>query len=164
VVEPTFTDDQGARLPEKEELALRAEVESAIRELADGSEAHAQRTIADLEASRRSDPEQVDDLLNVTCEAHARGARSRDVLDAFLDTFERWLTPEGVARVEMLFDRVDLDRAPDSLGVLLLATTRLTRDHFARREAFVERLRRWLIGRAGRTERDVDVLLRGLRE
>jgi len=152
------------RLPEKQELALRDEVEGAIRELVDGRAAHAQRTIAELEASRKSDAEQVDDLLRVAYEAHARGVRSRAVLDALLDTFERWLTPDGVARVDLLFDHVDLDRAPESLGILLLATTRLTRAHFAHREPFVERLRKWLIGRSRRTEQDVDNMLRGLRE
>lgn len=164
VIGPTFTDDEGQRLPEEEDRALRDEVEAAIRELAGGRAAHAARTIAELEASRKSDVEQVDDLLKGAYQALAQGVRSRDVLDRFLDTFERWLTRDGVARVNLLFDRVDLGRAPESLGILLLATTRLTRENFVRRKAFVQLLSSWLIGRSGRTEEDVDSMLRGLRE
>lgn len=130
---------------------------------ADDTDDEDQRSASGLRAGE-SDAEQVDDLLKLTYEALARGVRSRDVADAFLDTFDRWLTRDGVARVDLLFDRVDLDRAPESLGILLLATTRLTREHFARREAFFQRLSGWFIGRSGRTERDVDIMLRGLRE
>ena len=164
VAEPRVTDEQGAPVSGERAQALLAAVEEAVRELARGHAAHARRTLAEIEASRKSDAEQVDDLLDAVYGAHARGDRGKDVLDAFLDTFERWQNRDGVPRVDLLFERVDLDRAPDSLGVLLLATTRLTRGHFARRVAFVERLRAWLIGRAGRTERSVDAMLRGLRE
>jgi len=100
VIETIFTDDQGAPLPEKQDLALRDEVENAIRELADGRAAHARRTIAALSASRKSDAEQVEDLLKVAYEAQARGVRSRDVLETLLDTYERWLIPDGIARVD----------------------------------------------------------------
>ncbi len=137
-------------------------LEPMVRELARGRAAHARQTIAELEASHKSDAEQVDDLLEALYLGRAKAGRSREVLEAFLDTFERWLNRDGVAKVDMLFERVVLDRAPDSLGILLLATTRLTREHFGRRDTFIERLRGWLVGRAGRTERDVDNMLRGL--
>jgi hypothetical protein len=164
VVEAKLIDEQGALLSEERAAALREEVEPAIRELANGRAAHARRTVAALEAARKSDAEQVDDLLHVVYQAHARGEPSGDVLDALLDTFEPWLAPDGIVRVDTLFDHLDLDRAPEAAGILLLATTRLTRAHFARREAFIARLDRWLVGRSGRTQRDVDNLLRGLRE
>ena len=164
MVEPIVTDEQGARLSQEQELPLRGDVEKAVRELFSGREAHAKRTIEGLEAASKSEPEQVDDLLKRAYQRYAQGMPSTDLLDAFLDTYERWLTMEGIARVNLLFDSVDLDRAPESLGILLLATTRLTRAHFARRDSFVERLSHWLIGRAGRTAQDVDAMLRGLRE
>jgi hypothetical protein len=164
VVEPRVTDEQGAPVSGERAQALLAVVEQAVRELARGHAAHARRTIAEIQASCKSDAEEVDDLLETVYRAHARGDRGRDVLNAFLDTFERWQNRDGVPKVDLLFERVDLHQAPDSLGVLLLATTRLTRGHFACRAGFVERLRAWLIGRAGRTERGVDALLRGLRE
>lgn len=126
-------------------------------------DAQDQGSSSSLDAGK-SDTEQVDELLKVAYDATARGVPSRDVLDAVLDTFEDWLKPDRVARVDLLFDRVDLDRAPESLGILLLATTRLTRASFARREAFIQRLRSWFVGRSGRTEQDVDSMLRGLRE
>lgn len=163
-VEPIFTDDHGVPVPEERMEAPRNAVEPGIRELSQGRIAHARRTIAELTVSQKSDAEQVDALLDAVYQAHARGERSTDVLEPFLDSIEPWLTREGVARVDLLLDRLDLDRAPESLGILLLATTRLTRAHFVRRDAFVERLRRWLVGRAGRTEQDVDRMLRGLRE
>lgn len=118
----------------------------------------------DLEAWRRSDAARVDDLLDVVYRAHARGEDSVDVLDVLLDTIEPWLSRDGVARMDLLLDHVDLDRAPESFGVLLLATTRLTRAHFVRRDAFIERLRRWLVGRSGRREQDVDQMLQRLRQ
>ncbi len=74
------------------------------------------------------------------------------------------LTAKGVAKVDLVFDTVDLDRVPPTLGILLLAMTRLARDSFERRAPFIERLRTWLIGRDGRTARDVDDMLRGLQE
>jgi hypothetical protein len=163
-VDPRLQDDEGRDLPERDAATVSALAEDVIRELADGRSAHAKRTIANLEASRKADPEQVDELLNTVYRAHTCGERSRDVLDSFLDTFERWLTPAGIAKVDLLFDRVTLDRAPESLGILLLSTTRLTRGSFARRDAFVERYRAWLVGRSGRTSEDVDALLAGLRE
>jgi hypothetical protein len=163
VVEPVFTDDRGAPVPEEQAAPLRAIVEPAVRELADGGAAHARRTLAEIEASRKSDAEQVEDLLATVYRAHAQGHPSREVLDTLLDTFERWLTRDGVRKVDRLFEQVDLDRAPEALGLLLLATTRLTRENFARREAFVERLGRWLVGRSGRSQQDVDNILRGLR-
>ncbi len=164
MVEPIVTDEQGTRLPQEQELALREDVEKAVRELFSGRAAHAKRTIDGLEAANKSDVEQVDDLLKGAYQKYAQGVRSRDLLDTLLDTFERWLTVEGVARVDLLFCRVDLDRAPESLGILLLATTRLTRAHFTRRDSFFERLSRWLVGRSGRTAQDVEAMLRGLRE
>lgn len=164
VVEPRFIDMEGAPVSEEHAIALREEVEPAIRELADGRVEHARRTIAEIDAGRKTDEEQVDDLLEAVYRAHSRGERPRDVLDTFLDTFERWLTPDGVAKVDALFDRIDLDRAPESAGIVLLATTRLTRAHFQRRDAFIGRLKGWLLGRSGRTEMDVETILRGLRE
>lgn len=117
-----------------------------------------------MKSLAETDAEQVGDLLKRTYEAHEQGGGFKEVLDALLDTFDRWLNVDGIARVDLLFDRVDLDRAPESLGILLLASTRLTRAYFARREAFVQRLTSWLIGRSGRTEQDVERMLRGLRE
>lgn len=162
VVEPVFTDDLGATVPEEQESALRAVVEPAIRELADGGAAHARRTVAEIEASQQSDAEQVNALLAAVYHAHAQGRPSTDVLDEFLDTFERWLTRDGIPKVDLLFTQVELDRAPEPLGLLLLAMTRLTREHFQCRDAFVERLHRWLVGRSGRTQQDVEKILRGL--
>jgi hypothetical protein len=156
LAEPRVTDEQGA--PVFVEQALLETIEEAVRELAPGRAAHARRTLAEVEAARKSHAEQVDDLLEMVYQAQARGDQGRDVLDAFLDRFERWQNRDGVPKVDLLFDRVVLDRAPESLGILLLATTRLTREHFARRAAFVERLRVWLIGRAGRTEQRVDAM------
>jgi hypothetical protein len=164
IVEPTFTDDQGALVTDEQAEPLRARVEPQVRELARGRAAHARQTIAVVEASRKSGPEQVDDLLDAVYRSHAQGERSKRVLDAFLDTFERWQNPAGVPRIELLFARVDLARAPEATGLLLLATTRLTRTQFVNREAFIERLRGFLVGRGGRTEQQVDGLLRGLRE
>ncbi|MRG93539.1 hypothetical protein [Polyangium spumosum] len=164
VVELTFVDAHGAPLPEELAALLRERTEPAIRELACGRAAHAQKTIASVESAIREDADQVTDLLDAVYEAHAKGTRARDVLDTFLDTFEGWLTADGAANVDQLFERLDLDRAPESMGILLLATTRLTRAHFMEREPFITRLTRWLVGRAGRTERDVDNMLRGLRE
>jgi hypothetical protein len=164
ITEPSFVDDDGTKVPDERASALRAEVEPAICELATGRAAHARRTIEALDASRKSEAEQVDDYLDAIYGAHARGDRSRDVLDGLLDTLERWLTQDGIAKVDRLFDRIELDRAPESAGILLLATTRLTRAHFHRRDAFIERFQRWLVGRAGRTEEDVATILRGLRE
>jgi hypothetical protein len=164
IADPSFTDDEGRPVSEEQARALREEIEPAVRELARGRAAHARRTVAEIEAGQKSDAGLISAILDALYAAHARGERSRDALGPFLDAFERWLTPDGTAKVEALFDRVELDRAPESLGILLLASTRLTRAHFARRAAFVERLRGWLVGRAGRTERSVDDMLRGLRE
>lgn len=164
IVEPVITDDLGIAISATATSEMLAQVEPAIRELAKGRTAHARRTIEELDVSHKSDSEQVDDLLDVAYQSHARGRRSSDALDVFLDTFERWLTRDGVGKVDMLFDRLDLDRVPESLGILLLATTRLTRAHFTRRDAFLERLGRWLVGRSGRTKQHVDNMLRGLRD
>lgn len=164
IAEPCFIDTDGTKVSDERVSALREDVEHAIGELASGRAAHARQTIEALDAPRKSAAEQVDDFLGAIYEAHARGDRSRDVLDRLLDTLERWLTPDGIARVDMLFDRIELDRAPESAGILLLATTRLTRAHFHRRDAFIERFQRWLVGRAGRTEDDVDTILQGLKE
>jgi hypothetical protein len=161
---PRVTDEHGAPVPGERAQALIDEIDADARELSQGRATHARRTIAGVEASRKSDADQVDDLLATIYAAHARGERGTEVLDVFLDTFERWRNREGATRVDLLFDRVALDRAPDSLGILLLATTRLSREHFARRAAFAERLRAWLVGRAGRTGRSVDAMLRGLLE
>jgi hypothetical protein len=164
IAEPTFIDDQGALIPEEQAREMRALVDPAVFDLRQGPAAHARRTIAEIEASRKSDAEQVDDLLGTVYRAHAKGERAKDVLDPFLDTFERWLCLDGVLKVDILFARVDLERAPASLGILLLSTTRVTRESFARRAEFIERLRGFLVGREGRTERSVDNMLRGLRE
>lgn len=114
--------------------------------------------------SSSSISEQVDGLLERLYAAQSRGEPSSEALDAFLDTFETWLASEGLAKVDGLFSRVDLDRAPEALGILLLATTRLTRSHFVERDAFLERLASWLVGRNGRTPEDVNKMLEGLRE
>ncbi|HVK64007.1 MAG TPA: hypothetical protein VM694_06020 [Polyangium sp.] len=164
VVELECVDRRGAPLPEKVAAMLRERAELAIRELSCGRAAHARQTIASLASAAKDDAGQVTDLLDAVYDAHSKGARSRDMLDTFLDTFEGWLTAEGAAKVDLLFERLDLDRAPESMGILLLATTRLTRAHFTQRDSFLSRLTRWLVGRSGRTERDVETMLRGLRE
>jgi hypothetical protein len=162
--DPAFTDDEGRPLPEDRARALRERIEPEICALAPGRSAHARRTVAELRAAHLDDEGQVKLLLDAVYRAHAHGVPPEEAADAFLDTFERWLTPAGIAKVDLVFDRVDLDRAPGSLGLLLLATTRLTRAHFARREAFLERLAGWLLGRSGRTAEDVEAMLQGLRE
>ena len=107
-------------------------------------------------------PAVVVDSLLALYGAHARGEPG--AIDAFLDDFERWLTPDGIAMVDALFERIDLGLAPEPIGILLLAMTRLTRTQFGQREAFAKRLGRWLLGRSGRTQQDVDSMLRGLLE
>jgi hypothetical protein len=104
------------------------------------------------------------DLLAALYASREHREPDADALSVFFDTFEGWLTAKGVAKVDLVFDRVDLDRVPPTLGILLLAMTRLTRDSFKRRAPFIERLRTWLIGRDGRTAQDVDNMLQGLRE
>jgi len=163
VIEPIFVDEKGSPTSEECASALREDVERDIRELSKGREAHARQTIAAIEASDKSDVAQVEDLLESVYRSHAQGERATELLDTFLDTFEGWLTPEGVAKVDMLFERIDLDRVPESMGTLILATTRLTCGHFQKRDAFIERLATWLVGRSGRTEQDVENMLRGLR-
>jgi len=115
-------------------------------------------------SSSQSNTEQVEGLLDALYAAQSQGQSSTDALDAFLDTFETWLTPEGLVKVNMLFSRVDLNRAPEALGILLLATTRLTRSHFVERDAFLDRFAQWLVGCNGRTSEYVCQLLVGLRE
>jgi hypothetical protein len=161
-VEPVFLAPGGEPVPDEEARALGAELAPAVAALSRGTGAHARALIAEIRASRKTEGEQVDDVLAAVYRGHAAGSDSEDVIDPFLDTFEGWLSPDGVAKVDLLFDRVDLDRAPASLGIVLLATTRLTRTRFAHREAFVERLRAWLVGREGRTAKQVDTMLRGL--
>lgn len=161
---PAFVDEAGLPLPEEGARALRERLEPDIRALAPGRVAHARRTVAELRAAKLDDAGQVDLLLAAAYRDHACGEPVEETADAFLDTFERWLTPAGIAKVDLTFDRLDLDRAPGSLGLLLLAMTRLTRESFARREAFHERLAGWLLGRAGRSAEDVEAVLRGLRE
>lgn len=148
--------------PEEEE-ARRAMVERAVRAFRQGHSAHARQTAAEAAASLSTDTEQVDALLASAYRWHREGKPGKEILRAFLDTFELWLTEAGKAKVDLVFDGVDLERLPPSLGLLLLASTRLTRDHFTRREAYCERLRRALIGKDGRNERQVEAMLRGLR-
>lgn len=165
VVAPVFTDAHGiVILDERATAALLSETESAVRELARGRTAHVRQTVVKLEASRKSDAQQVEDLLAELYANHGHERRGANAMDDFLDTFEGWLNRGGVARVDMLFDRIDLDRAPPPLSILLLAMTRLTRACFTRRDPFLARLSGWLIGRDGRTAQDVDNMLRGLRE
>jgi len=164
LVIPVFVDEHGAMLPEAVAHAQRQEIQRAIVELSQGRLHHARQTIALIEMSSQSIPEQVDTLLHTLYGAQMQGEPSADVLDGFLDTFETWLAPEGVPKVDLLFSRVDLNRAPEALGILLLATTRLTRSHFSERNAFVERLANWLVGRNGRTPEHVEKMLEGLRE
>jgi hypothetical protein len=157
-------DEHGAPLPEAIASVQQEQINQAIAELSHGRLHHARQTIARLESSSYSISEQVDRLLDTLYAAKTQGGPSTAVLDAFLDTFETWLAPEGIAKVDELFLRVDLNRAPDALGILLLATTRLTRNHFVERDAFLERLAKWLVGRNGRTPEDVNKMLLGLRE
>jgi hypothetical protein len=162
VAELRFTDDQGNVVPAEQARALRGGFEAAVRELAVGRLAHVRQTLATIAAANQTAEQQVDGLLATVYEAHGGGQPGDAILDAFLDPYETWQRPEGVARIDLLFDRLALERAPESLGLLLLATTRLTRHHFVRRAAFVERLRAFLVGRGGRTERDVEKILQGL--
>lgn len=163
MAEPAFVDDRGEPVPEERARVLHDEVAPAIRALAGGRAAHARRTVSELRAARLDDTGQVEELLASVYQAHQRAEPTAQTAGAFLDAFDRWLTPAGVAKVDRLFDRVDLDRVPGSVGVLLLAATRLTRAHFTRREAFLERFAAWLLGRDGRTREDVDAMLQGLR-
>lgn len=166
VVAPVFTDARGSVIQDESTMiALRSEATSAIRELAGGRAAHARRTLAALlDASGKSDADRVLELLAALYANREHRTPDADALSIFFDTFEGWLTAKGVAKVDLVFDSVDLDRVPPTLGVLLLAMTRLTRDSFHRRAPFIERLRTWLIGRDGRTAQDVDNMLGGLRE
>jgi len=163
LVIPIPVDERGAPLPDVLAIPMQKQIQEAAVELARGPRLHARKTIEELESSIPTMSEHVDKLLETLYAAHARAEPSAETLDPFLDTFETWLIPSGVAKVDMLFSRVDLDRVPQSLGVLLLATTRLTRNHFAVREAFCERLAKWLVGRDGRTAEQVEKMLEGLR-
>lgn len=157
-------DEYGKPLPEPIASVQNVQIQEAIAELSQGRLQHARRTIALLKSSSESISEQVDGLLSALYAAQTRGELSTVALDAFLDTFETWLNPVGVGKVDLLFLRVDLNRAPESLGILLLASTRLTRSHFLERNAFIERLAKWLVGRNARTPEHVNKMLEGLRE
>ena len=166
IVAPVFTDARGIVIQDESATrALRSEATSAVRELAGGRAAHARKTVAALlDASKKSDADRVFDLLEALYTSRGHRTSDTEALSVFFDTFEGWLTAKGVAKVDLVFDTVDLDRVPPTLGILLLAMTRLARDSFERRAPFIERLRTWLIGRDGRTARDVDDMLRGLQE
>lgn len=164
VIEPVVTADDGVMVSADRATALLPEVEAEIGELSSGRREHARRTIASLRAARLDDGGQARDLMERVYAAHDRGAPAPAIGDIFLDTLETWLMPSGIAKVDLVFDHLDLDRVPGSIGVLLLASTRLTRAAFARRDAFVDRFARWLLGRDGRTSEDVEAMLRGLRE
>lgn len=100
-------------------------------------------------------------LLEDTYRGHAAGTPNVDTINNFLDVFATWLTPDKVKMVDTVFDQIDLVRVPGSLCLLLLSSTRLTRDHFARRESFIERVKVWLRSN-GRNEQQVDSIMRGL--
>lgn len=92
-----------------------------------------------------------------------RKSWDRTALDKFADDFGSWLTPGRIPLVDMLFDGVDLDYGHEAIGILMLAMTRLTAEHFSRREAFIKRFTTWLTGRGGRSDRDVARLFEGLK-
>ncbi len=163
-VEFTFVDASGAPISEKSASRHRNEIEPLIREFSRGRKNHAQHTIAKLKAAQQTPSEQVETLLQSVYRAHGKGEHSKAVLGLFFDTVQTWLKLEGIAKMERLFEQIDLDRVPESLGIVLLATTRLTAEHFQQREAFFTRLTAWFCGRGGRTSNDVDVMLRGLRQ
>ncbi len=100
-------------------------------------------------------------LLEDAYASRAAGNQNADTNDRFLDVFTTWLTPDKVELVDMVFDQIDLDRVPESLGLLLLTVTRLTREHFARRDHFIKRVETMLRNN-GRNERQVDSVMRGL--
>ncbi len=135
-----------------------------MRALREGVSRHARATIEQARQEAERDAQEASRLLDEAYRSHERGAEDEDVLEAFLDGLESWLTPRGARRVDVVFDRIELDRAPESLGLLLLATTRRTRHHFSHRAPFIERLAVFLIGRAGRTLTQVEAMLQGLRE
>lgn len=109
------------------------------------------------------DEEVVRNLLGVIYQITQRGDDRAEIGDQFLRLFDTWLARDGVGRVDLLFDQLDLDRVPASLGVLALVVTRAHRDDFARREAFVAKLRGRLEGiDDGRTVEQVDRILEGL--
>jgi hypothetical protein len=162
VIGPIVVDDKD---PPAWAVALRKQCEDAIHEFRRRRrKEHARRTLEALSTPGKTDEEEIDTLLESVYRAHEAGEPSEDLLDTFLDTFESFLTPQGVEKADLVFDRVELDRAPDATGILLLATTRLTRAHFKRREPFLARLERWFTGRDGRRPEDVERMLRGLRE
>lgn len=140
-----------------------AEIEAGAQQLAVGAITHARLTVQRAIEEARDDAAAVDRLLNVVYRLHADGRTADDVLDSFHDAVAPWLSPAGVRRVDLLFDSVDVARAPEALGVLLLTITRLTRHHFPRRDGFLERFAASLTGRGNRTAAQVEALLRGLR-
>ncbi len=163
LVIPLPVDEHGAPLSGAAADAQQAEIQHAITELAPGRRAHARQTIARLVASSQSDSEHVEQVLEALYAAHSRGESSTETMDGFLDTFETWLNPRGITKVDQVFSAFDLNRAPEALGIVLLATTRLTKTHFKQRDGFLERLTKWLVGRDGRTPEQVAKMLEGLR-
>src|SRR6185312_9742558 len=61
VAAPRVTDERGAPVSSESEKALVAQIEEAVSELWRGRAAHAQRTLTEIQASGKSDVEQVDD-------------------------------------------------------------------------------------------------------
>lgn len=160
---PEIVDASGATVADAQLLADLAEVEAALHALSSGPAAHARQTLDHVAAESRGDDDEVSRALDEAYRGHADGHAAEEVLDAFLDHVQPWLTPRGVPRIDRLFETLDLARAPESLGVLLLAITRLTRQHFSRRGDFVDRFAAFLMGRGGRTAAQVEAMLRGLR-
>lgn len=158
-------NDQGAALTGSEAEPLRTTFESWVRELAESHPSrHAKRTLRDIAARKKSDAEQVDDLLARVQAEHLRGDVSAEELADLHEEVEGWLSPTGKTKVELLFERIDLDRVPGAFPLLLLAATRRTRSHFERRDSFIARLRAWMIARGDRTIERIDAVLKGLRE
>lgn len=160
---PEIVDASGAPIADAQSPADIADVEASLRALAAGPSAHARQTIDRVAAESRGDDDEVSRALDEVYRGHVDGRAAEEVLDAFLDHVHPWLTPRGVPRIDRLFETLDLARAPESLGVLLLAITRLTRQHFSRRGDFVDRFAAFLTGRGGRSAAQVEAVLRGLR-
>lgn len=162
-VAPEVVDAAGAPVTDAQASAVVAEVEADLRALSSGPAAHAQETVSSVAAEARRDDDEVSRTLDEVYRRHDDGRPAEEVLRAFHERVKPWLSSLGVRRVDHLFDVIDLARAPESLGVLLLAITRLTRQHFARRNDFVVRFASFLTGRGGRTAAQVEAVLRGLR-
>ena len=135
----------------------------AIGKLADAFVKAAPETRQAMKAIATPATVQVDEFLRRVEAAHAACRVSPERLAEFQGEVDGWLTPAHAPTMDVLFDRVAVERVPGAFCLLLLACTRLARHHFQRREAFFERLRTALLVRGDRTADQIDRMLRGLR-